>query len=118
MTLFRTKENAQRKYIDLIKEAAAKWPNWDPAKNIYVSIVIHPFVRQSVWPSLGIKQAGDFGTIDRKTGDLTVEGNIYKHIDIAQIAKQYPPEDSPDLDYYQIPSYEVRPVDHKAEARK
>ena len=37
MTIFRTKENAQRKYIDLIKEAAAKWPNWDPARRIYVS---------------------------------------------------------------------------------
>jgi len=45
MTLFRTKENAQRKYIDLIKEAAAKWANWDPARNIYVSIAIFLFVR-------------------------------------------------------------------------
>ena len=39
MFFFRTKENAQRKYIDLIKEAAAKWANWDPPRNIRVSIV-------------------------------------------------------------------------------
>jgi hypothetical protein len=45
MTLFRTKENAQRKYVDLIKEAAAKWANWDPARNILVSIAIYLFVR-------------------------------------------------------------------------
>ncbi len=40
MALFRTKENAQRKYIDIIKEAAAKWPNWDPARSIRVSVAI------------------------------------------------------------------------------
>jgi hypothetical protein len=40
MFLFRTKQNAQRKYVDLIKEAAAKWPNWDPPRNIRVSIAI------------------------------------------------------------------------------
>jgi hypothetical protein len=34
MFLFR--ENAQRKYIDLIKEAASRWPNWDPPIIIYV----------------------------------------------------------------------------------
>lgn len=39
MFLFRSKENAQRKYIDLIKDAAAKWPNWDPPRNIRVSTV-------------------------------------------------------------------------------
>jgi len=38
MFLFRTKENEQRKYVDLIKEAAGKWPNWDPHKTICVSI--------------------------------------------------------------------------------
>jgi hypothetical protein len=46
MVLFRTKENAQRKYIDLIKEAAAKWPNWDPARKINVSHcdnIVRPF---------------------------------------------------------------------------
>jgi hypothetical protein len=62
------------------------------------------------------KQAGDFGTVNKKTGELTVEGNIYNHIDTAQIAKQYPPVESADVDFYQIPSYEVRPVDSKAGA--
>jgi len=37
MFLFRTKENAQRKYVDLIYEAVTKWPNWDPPKTIRVS---------------------------------------------------------------------------------
>jgi len=40
MFLFPTKENAQRKYIDLIWEAATKWPNWDPPKRIRVSIAV------------------------------------------------------------------------------
>jgi len=92
MSLFRTKENAQRKYIDLIKEAAAKWPNWDPARRIY---------------------AGDFGTVNKKTGELSIEGNIYTHIDTAYAAKQHPAIQAPAVDLYQIPSYEVRQVDPK-----
>ncbi|KAI9458823.1 hypothetical protein F5148DRAFT_1150944 [Russula earlei] len=87
MPLFRTKENAQRKYIDLIKEAVAKWPNWDPPKNIY---------------------AGDFGTVDKKSGELTVEGNIYTHDSTKQIAGDHPPILAPEVDDYQIHSYEVR----------
>ncbi len=39
MFLFHTKENTLHKYVDLIKEAAAKWPNWDPPKTIHISIV-------------------------------------------------------------------------------
>ncbi len=38
MFLFRAKEIAQRKYINLIKEATEKWSNWDPPKTIHVSI--------------------------------------------------------------------------------
>ena len=38
LNLFRSKENAQRKYIELIRDAAAKWPNWDPPNKILVSI--------------------------------------------------------------------------------
>jgi len=38
MFLFRAKEIAPRKYIDLIKEAVEKWPNWYPPKTIHVSI--------------------------------------------------------------------------------
>ncbi|KAI9458822.1 hypothetical protein F5148DRAFT_315756 [Russula earlei] len=87
MFLFHTKEHAQRKYIDLIKEASAKWPNWDPSRNL------HP---------------GDFGTVEKKTGDFIVEGNIYTHVDIAKIANQYPPIQAPDVDNFQIPSFEVR----------
>jgi hypothetical protein len=32
------KENAQRKYIDLIKEVSSKWANWDPPKRVRVSL--------------------------------------------------------------------------------
>lgn len=41
MFRFRSRENAQRKYVDLIKEAAAKWPNWDPPRRIYVSTALN-----------------------------------------------------------------------------
>ena len=34
-------------------------------------------------------QIGDFGTIDKKTGELIVEGNIFTHPQIKQIAKDF-----------------------------
>ncbi|KAF8580064.1 hypothetical protein K439DRAFT_1637300 [Ramaria rubella] len=50
---------ASRKYVDLIHNATSKWPNWDPPKQI---------------------NAGDFGTIDMKTGDFLVDGNVYNDV--------------------------------------
>ncbi|KAH8989627.1 hypothetical protein EDB86DRAFT_2807796 [Lactarius hatsudake] len=85
-----TKENAQRKYIDLIKEASSKWANWDPPKRI---------------------QAGDFGTVNKKTGEFLVEGSIYTHQEISPIARQYPPLETPETDQYQIHSYHVQSTD-------
>jgi hypothetical protein len=117
MFFFRTKENAQRKYIDLIKEAAAKWPNWDPPRNIRVSIVAPCSVsfRSSVsplhFPPPRQKQPGDFGTVNKKTGGLNVEGNIYSHPDIAPIANKYLPIAGAVVDHYQINSFEVRVSD-------
>ncbi|KAH9013125.1 hypothetical protein EDB84DRAFT_1533549, partial [Lactarius hengduanensis] len=64
-----TKVNAQRKFVDLINEATFKWANWDPPRVI---------------------QIGDFGTIDKKSGELKVEGNIFTHPEIWHIAQDYP----------------------------
>jgi len=94
MFLFRTRENAQRKYIDLVKEASAKWPNWDPSRNL---------------------RPGDFGTVNKTTGDFVVEGNIYTHVDIAKTAEQYRPVQAAEIDYFQIPSFEVRGLDVKVD---
>ena len=33
------KDRAQRKYVDLIKEAGAKWPNWEASKIILVGVM-------------------------------------------------------------------------------
>lgn len=56
-------------------------------------------------------QAGDFGTIKKKTGELIVEGNIYSHGDIATIAILHPPIQEAEVDHYQIQSHEVRGLD-------
>ncbi|KAH0831042.1 hypothetical protein J3R83DRAFT_13546 [Lanmaoa asiatica] len=72
----------QRKYIDLIREVSSKWVNWDPPIEV---------------------QVGSFGTVDKETGDLIVEGNIYhsdfqkeldKH-DIKINLANYPPQEGP-----------------------
>ncbi|KAG2346098.1 hypothetical protein BDR05DRAFT_878756 [Suillus weaverae] len=47
---------ASRRFIDLIYQATSKWANWDPPIEIKV---------------------GDYGKIDKETGGLDVEGNIY-----------------------------------------
>ena len=116
MFFFRTKENAQRKYIDLIKEAAAKWPNWDPPRNIRVSIIAPWSIsfRLSACPLPQQKQPGDFGTVNKKTGGLNVEGNIYYHPNIAPIAYKYLPIEGAVVDHYQINSFEVRVSDVNA----
>jgi hypothetical protein len=90
------KTSAQRKYIDLIHEAAFRWANWDPPKVI---------------------QVGDFGTIDKKTGELKVEGNIFTHLEIKHIAQEYPAFEAPEVDLYQIHSQQVKRLDVQADVR-
>ncbi|KAG2148843.1 hypothetical protein DEU56DRAFT_782498 [Suillus clintonianus] len=51
-----TDEMRARKFIDLIFQASSKWANWNPDIEIKV---------------------GDYGTINRESGRLIVEGNIY-----------------------------------------
>lgn len=92
--MIRSRRNPQRKYIDLINEASSKWANWDPPRRI---------------------KPGDFGTITKSTGEFVVEGNIYVHEDLAQIAKEHPPSEGHEIDRYDIHSYEVRGVDVGAE---
>lgn len=56
-------------------------------------------------------QAGDFGTINKKTGELVVEGNIYTHVDTKEIASRHPAVPAPEVDQFEIHSYEVRGID-------
>jgi hypothetical protein len=60
------------------------------------------------------RQPGDFGTINKKTGGLIVEGNIYTHPDIAQIAHGFHPIQAAEVDHYQINSFEVQGLDVNA----
>ncbi|KAG1752086.1 hypothetical protein EDB19DRAFT_1993852 [Suillus lakei] len=50
-------DSASRKFIDLIFQTSSKWANWDPPIEIRV---------------------GHYGTINKNTGVLEVEGNIYE----------------------------------------
>jgi hypothetical protein len=90
-----SKGNAQRKFVDLVNEATFKWANWDPPKVI---------------------QIGDFGTIDKKTGELKVEGNIYTHLQVKHIAQEYPAFEAAETDLYQIHSQQVKRLDIQASA--
>jgi hypothetical protein len=72
---------ACRKYVDLINQISGKWVNWDPLRLIEV---------------------GDFGEIDKETGQFIREGNIYRDEPLASIAKDYPP-----VVYDPIPEFRV-----------
>jgi len=50
-----------------------------------------------------------------QTGDLVVEGNVYTHVDIAKVADQHPPVPTPEVDHHEIPSFEVRELEAKAD---
>ncbi|KAG2151070.1 uncharacterized protein EDB93DRAFT_1249562 [Suillus bovinus] len=57
-------KHQSRKFIDLIQAITSKWANWDPTKPIHV---------------------GDYGMINKKTGEFDCEGNIYTTKDIVDI---------------------------------
>ena len=111
------KVNAQRKFIDLINEATFKWANWDPPKVIQVSpsspiIAVH---RSAQVPTSHLLQIGDFGVIDKKTGELKIEGNIFTHPETKHVAQDFPAYVAPETDLYQIHSEQVKRLDVKAD---
>ena len=84
-----------------------------PRKHHVVFLVYFAFTVSSSPPP---QKPGDFGVVNKKTGALIVEGNIYTHPDIAQIAHQYHPIQAAEVDHYQINSFEVRGLDVNAAA--
>jgi hypothetical protein len=88
-----SKKEASRKYVDLIKGASSKWPNWDPPKTINVSeLRPNGEVAFSERLTLSNVEAGDFGYINKETGIFEKEGSIYQHDDTRAIAEKFPPE--------------------------
>jgi hypothetical protein len=55
-TTFQTDDMRARKFTDLIRQTSSKWANWDPTIEIKV---------------------GDYGMINRQSGNLEVQGSIY-----------------------------------------
>ncbi|KIJ34777.1 hypothetical protein M422DRAFT_263133 [Sphaerobolus stellatus SS14] len=93
LSIFET--NPQRKFIDLIHRETSKFANWEPPAEIKV---------------------GSYGTIDKRTGSLTVEGNIYskefkQHIPSDLDLSSYHPEDCPEDEEYVVWSSKAKKVD-------
>lgn len=82
--------HSSRKFIDLIFAASSKWANWDPPKQIRV---------------------GDFGTIDKKTGEFEKEGNIYDDVSTASLTANYPPLMASKDAVFEISSENVRRIE-------
>ncbi|KAL5513485.1 hypothetical protein ACEPAH_3884 [Sanghuangporus vaninii] len=74
-----TRKLASRKFIDLINLAVCKWANWDP------TIPVEP---------------GDYGAVDRETGQFQKEGNIFHETEIADIVSKYSLITGPRIDDY------------------
>lgn len=59
MPLYLKKSLASRKFIDLIHQVSSKWANWSPSHGVEV---------------------GDYGKIDKESGEFIRHGNIYQNI--------------------------------------
>ncbi|EIW77738.1 hypothetical protein CONPUDRAFT_75542 [Coniophora puteana RWD-64-598 SS2] len=96
--MFDHNKHASRKYIDLIHRASSEWANWKPSIRIKV---------------------GSFGTVDKKTGELLVEGNIYDECNIPLLAALCPgfdlanhkPVETESKGYMEICSAEVKQLE-------
>ena len=74
----------------------------------------HLLACQRVFDRSLFKQPGDFGIINKETGELAIEGNIYTHVDTMSIASRYSVVPAPEVDQFEIHSYEVRGMDINA----
>jgi hypothetical protein len=92
-----SKTKACRKYVHLINQISGKWVNWDPLRLIEV----RPWIPK-VSQYLACPKVGDFGEIDKETGQFIREGNIYRDEPLASIAKDYPP-----VVYDPLPEYRI-----------
>lgn len=82
-------ELASRKYVDLIFYASSKYGNWDPSKHI---------------------QVGDYGVINRRTGQFEKEGNVFDDPEISGYIKVPigPPDPGPPQETWIICSRSVK----------
>ncbi|KAF9461885.1 hypothetical protein BDZ94DRAFT_1298991 [Collybia nuda] len=89
---------SSRKYIDLIHSTSSKWANWDPPHQI------------RVW-----RFVGDYGVIDKETGVLDKEGNIYDDPATAELVMDYLPIEGAQETKFIISSFGVRYQDLRLE---
>ncbi|OCB91508.1 hypothetical protein A7U60_g1243 [Sanghuangporus baumii] len=87
--MFSSRKYASRKFSDIILNAVSKWANWDPSITI---------------------EAGDYGQIDKRTGQFEREGNIYRDPEVAHIASKFPPLRGPQVNTLEIHSMDVRGI--------
>ena len=63
---------------------------------------------------IAMYKAGDFGTLDRKSGQLVRDGNVYEEAETSAVAAQYPTETGPEESIVHIKSHRARMVDTSA----
>ncbi|EJC99695.1 uncharacterized protein FOMMEDRAFT_142664 [Fomitiporia mediterranea MF3/22] len=89
-----SKKTASRKYIDLIKYSSNKWANWDPSNPV---------------------EAGDYGGVNKESGEFERQGNLYRDSTIAEITARYPPIYNSETTDYQYHSLNTRTTKLKAQ---
>jgi len=98
----------------MIKDRCGKQPNWDPPARLRVSIVSPgQFNVEKFIFTESSEQAGDFGMVIKQTGQLIVEGNIYEHDDIREVAAAYEAVQAIPVEYMEICPRGVQSLDVK-----
>lgn len=113
--------HAQRKFIELILDRTGKYANWDPPSEIQVcrcSLNTHLL-------HVDLEQIGSYGRIDKDTGNLNVEGNIYSdnfkqfliEAGINPESDEHHAKDCPDESEFKTWSKNVKCIDMNADAQ-
>ncbi|KIK57999.1 hypothetical protein GYMLUDRAFT_86419 [Collybiopsis luxurians FD-317 M1] len=88
--MFTFGQRESRKFIDLLLQVTNnKWTNMDVNKEVKV---------------------GDFGRLDRATGELLIEGNLYEHPDTRAVMEDYPVKTTAPVDIERYTSGGVREI--------
>lgn len=89
-----------------------KQANCDPSAKLRVSSVSPGQLNVETFIfTVSLKQAGDFGEMEKQTGKLIVEGNIYEHKVIREVAVAYQAVRTTAIDYMEAYSYGVRSLE-------
>ena len=112
MPSFLFRQSPPKTYAKMMNRMCGTQANWDPPAKLRVSSVSPGQLNVETFIfTISSEQAGDFGMMKKQTGQLIVEGNIYEHKAIREVAVAYQAVRTLAIEYMEAHSYGVRSLD-------